>query len=195
MSEFIEEIKGDNNEDNIIIIGFFLEEKEYEEKEYEEYDKKFLIGSMNGEISMITFYRYSSECPRFQVLEFHVGFNITKIEPENIDSIFSKIKYYANEHISIDISSLCTGYFKSDVILFSDNGDDYHYPNGKFFLNESYFSSIKVNKVNFNESIKDEFLNKLFNPDRLEQLSIFCNKDLEYLGRSIISSKDIIECF
>lgn len=167
MSEFIEDINGYNNEENnfyennISIIGFFLEEKEheeeYEEKEDEEYDKKFLIGSMNGEISMITFYMYSSVCPRFQVLEFHAGFNITKIEPENIDNIFSKIKYYANEHISIDINSLCTGYFKSDVILFSDNGSS---SNGTFFLNESYFSSIEINKVNFNKSIKDEFLQR-----------------------------------
>ena len=210
MSELIKK----NNKNNIIIIiGFFEKEEENEknkeeenkknkEEEYEEYDEEYeeygmthFIGSMDDKIIMIDFYTYSTPCPSGWILGFHGAFFITEIDSENIDSIFSKITHYANKHISINNSSLMKGYYEDDVFSFSENGDDHYYPNGHFCFEVSYFSSIKINKVNFNESIKDEFLNKLFNRDRLEKLVILCNNDLEYLGRSLISIKDITECF
>ena len=208
----------DNNDTgNTIVIGFFVKENqenqaenqenqaenqenqaendEENEEEYEEENDTIFIVLNDGKPSRITFWTYSCPCPSGWTLGFHAVFSITNIDPENIDSIFSKITHYANRHISINIRSLEKGYYEDDVFSFSEYGDDHWYQTGHFYFDESYFSSIdmiKVNKVNFNESIKDEFLAKLFDPDRLEQLSIFCNKDLEYLGRPLISIKDIL---
>jgi hypothetical protein len=118
---------------------------------------------------------------------------ITPITSIMIDTI----EYFANSHLTIDKTKIREfDYdFCYDFCSVDQYGDDVYYPSGGYHVDESFFTSIKELKNNFILSIKYELLDKILNPDRLENLVIFCNEELKYLGRDTISTRDLLKIF
>ena len=120
-----------------------------------------------------------------------------KIESYTISSKeIREIEYIANDHLTIDESDLLKEEFNLKFCKFSSFGyGDSYYPQGYYHINYDYFTSHKKLSSYFISVIKHELLDKILNPDRLENLADFCNKELEYLGRDTISTRNILENF
>ena len=118
-----------------------------------------------------------------------------EVEITPITSIMiDRIEYFANSHLTIDEPKVCAKLDYDFCSVDPDGGDEY-YPSGSYSVDESFFTSIKELKNNFILSIKNELLDKIFNPYRLENLVIFCNNELKYLGRDTISTRDLLKIF
>lgn len=131
--------------------------------------------------------------------ECYSGYTTASFGNIEVDEIslndITKIKYLAKNHLILPESYLNKNTFKCNFCSYSSDGNDAYYPTGYYTVNTKFFRSVKRLNKKFVELIKDELLAEVMNPNRLEKLIIFCNKELKFLGRNTISTRDIIQNF
>lgn len=150
---------------------------------------EFIAKNESGEYFSIKLFVTYGECGSGWCAASFGNIEITEISSIMIDTI----EYFANSHLTIDETKIHDCNY--DFCSVDPYGGDLYYPSGGYHVDERFFTSIKELKNNFILSIKYELLDKILNPDRLENLVIFCNKEFKYLGRDTISTKDLLQNF
>ena len=149
-----------------------------------------LLVEYNNEYYRLYFSETQGECPSGWC---KATYGNIEIESTTIDDI-DNIEYFSNSMLTIPYCALRKTDFKSDFISFSNCGDDYYYPDGYYSFESSFFTE----KISLKEQIFlsidiHKVLELLLDPDRLHNIVILCNNEIN--NNKDISIRDLVQTY